>query len=170
MPARPANFSDLFTPPYRAPSGANSPPPSRTRPTKTIRKSVLCRCSVASVTLFDYVLFGILYSGPKFDLVATATLCLDEVHDSIKSHDLILENLGTTLFYLLQQIDLERAFQNRNRKMIDAHVDVSNDSVSVVMFNSYYYDRQKILAISCRFSTTFAAVWRRSLTVFRARM
>jgi len=32
-------------------------------------------------------------TGPKFDLVATATLCLNEVHDSIKSHDLILENL-----------------------------------------------------------------------------
>ena len=35
--------------------------------------------------------------GPKFDLVATATLCLNEVHDSIKSHDLILENLGKAL-------------------------------------------------------------------------
>jgi len=33
------------------------------------------------------------HMGPKFDLVATATLCLNEVHDSIKSHDLILENL-----------------------------------------------------------------------------
>lgn len=31
--------------------------------------------------------------GPKFDLVATVTLGLDEVHDSVKSHDLVLENL-----------------------------------------------------------------------------
>jgi hypothetical protein len=31
--------------------------------------------------------------GPKFDLVATATLSLDHVNDTIKSHDLILENL-----------------------------------------------------------------------------
>lgn len=31
--------------------------------------------------------------GPKFDLVATVTLALDEVHDSVKSHDLVLENL-----------------------------------------------------------------------------
>jgi len=31
--------------------------------------------------------------GPKFDLVATATLTLDDIHDSIKSHDLVLENL-----------------------------------------------------------------------------
>ena len=32
--------------------------------------------------------------GPKFDFVATATLCLEDVHVSVKSHDLILENLG----------------------------------------------------------------------------
>ncbi|XP_046450101.1 rhotekin-like isoform X1 [Daphnia pulex] len=31
--------------------------------------------------------------GPKFDLVATVTLGLEEVHDSVKSHDLVLENL-----------------------------------------------------------------------------
>ncbi len=44
--------------------------------------------------LFIYLYFFLSHSGPKFDLVATATLSLEEVHDSVKSHDLILENLG----------------------------------------------------------------------------
>lgn len=43
---------------------------------------------------FRYLFFFLSHSGPKFDLVATATLSLEEVHDSVKSHDLILENLG----------------------------------------------------------------------------
>ena len=43
----------------------------------------------------DWLIVLFANRGPKFDLVATATLCLNEVHDSIKSHDLILENLGT---------------------------------------------------------------------------
>ena len=42
---------------------------------------------------FDYYCSYFLSSGPKFDLVATVTLGLDEVHDSVKSHDLVLENL-----------------------------------------------------------------------------
>lgn len=42
---------------------------------------------------FDYYFSYFLSSGPKFDLVATVTLALDEVHDSVKSHDLVLENL-----------------------------------------------------------------------------
>lgn len=50
--------------------------------------------------------------GPKFDLVATATLGLAEVHDSIKSQDLVLENLGTSVqieFRSSDRCDVTRA-------------------------------------------------------------
>ena len=46
-----------------------------------------------SITKFRYIILFVC-RGPKFDLVATACLRLEDVHDSVKSHDLILENVG----------------------------------------------------------------------------
>jgi len=39
----------------------------------------------------------LLHRGPQFELMATARLSLDEVHDSIHTHDLQIENLGKSV-------------------------------------------------------------------------
>jgi hypothetical protein len=43
-------------------------------------------------TLNSY--FSSVCRGPHFELMATARLSLDDVHDSIHTHDMQVENLG----------------------------------------------------------------------------
>lgn len=49
----------------------------------------------------NYNLMLIPYSGPNFELMASARLTLDDINDGIRTHDLKLETSGKYETYLL---------------------------------------------------------------------
>ena len=95
------HFTDSWSQVIGHPEGClQSQKQRHVRWTKCIFKKCIVDILCAAVGVDDSPIYlniyfvSLRFSGPKFDLVATATLALDEVNDSVKSHDLILENLG----------------------------------------------------------------------------